>query len=394
MEKFLHLMAWSLQKITYALYIKIRYRVKTTWESAKPKTNYLLIANHACFYDPWMIGFPSPKPVCYMTNEEGIKKGASKVMGWMTGSFPKKKAQFDLGAVKETITRLKSGRVVGIFPEGDRSWDGETAPIFFNIVKLIRKGKVPLLMARISGNYLTRARWVEIPRVGQVKVHFKLVSTEAIGQLSDEALHNMVSEYLYNNDIKFQRKKEIAFKGKNLAHQIEQVLWLCPRCKAHDCIFGKGDQIFCKACNATWNINGNMVLDQTEPFGDDLKDWMDWQKQQIHELWEFGKPSQILTKSENFILRESMGEDEYREVAKGRLELTKEEMRFIPYDKSDQVLYFDVSTIQHIMIEYFGTLDFVHAEKRYQFEFSNQNAIKWIYWVTTIQAIEGSKERK
>jgi hypothetical protein len=59
----------------------------------------------------------------------------------------------DLGALKKAIATLKEGKVIGLFPEGTRSPDGQMREAKGGIGFLIAKGDVPVVPLHISGTF-------------------------------------------------------------------------------------------------------------------------------------------------------------------------------------------------------------------------------------------------
>ena len=67
--------------------------------------------------------------------------------------IPLDRTKGDLGALKKAIATLKEGKVVGLFPEGTRSPDGQMRAAKGGIGFLIAKGNVPVVPLHISGTF-------------------------------------------------------------------------------------------------------------------------------------------------------------------------------------------------------------------------------------------------
>ena len=84
----------------------------------------LLVSNHISYLDPCAIGDACPRRVLFMGKAELFRV---KILSWLlrgVDCFPVKRGEADPGAFRTTLTRLKEGRCVCIFPEGTRSPDG------------------------------------------------------------------------------------------------------------------------------------------------------------------------------------------------------------------------------------------------------------------------------
>lgn len=80
----------------------------------------ILCSNHISNWDPPLIGSPLDRPVHYMAKEELFKV---PVVGWLIrqfGAFPVKRGGVSKESIRLSIGLLRSGKVMGVFPEGTR----------------------------------------------------------------------------------------------------------------------------------------------------------------------------------------------------------------------------------------------------------------------------------
>src|SRR2546430_1089738 len=68
-------------------------------------------------------------------------------------AFQVEQGASDVGAVKETISRLQEGHVLNIYPGGSRTDDGKMLPLEKGAGLVIRRAKVPVVPAVIVGSY-------------------------------------------------------------------------------------------------------------------------------------------------------------------------------------------------------------------------------------------------
>ncbi len=87
-------------------------------------------------------------------------------------AFPVKRNSADLSAIKEVIRRVKSGKVVALFPQGSRkeidSQDKPEAGIGF----LAAKVNAPLIPAFINGTEHCLPKGAKFVRPGKITVSF------------------------------------------------------------------------------------------------------------------------------------------------------------------------------------------------------------------------------
>lgn len=101
------------------------YRVKVVGKENFPKQGgVLLCTNHIDNLDPPVVGMTCPRPVHFMAKEELFEAPILKSVLPKVNAFPIKRGMSDRQALRKALSILKTGKVVGLFPEGTRSKDG------------------------------------------------------------------------------------------------------------------------------------------------------------------------------------------------------------------------------------------------------------------------------
>jgi 1-acyl-sn-glycerol-3-phosphate acyltransferase len=132
----------------------------------------LLVSNHQSFLDPVLATFALPRECSYMARATLFD---SKWLGPVIkrlNAFPVKRGTADMGAIKETLRRLKQGKVVLAFPEGTRTVDGSIGPMRTGVVLLARKARVPIVPTLILGAYESWPRTAKLPRPRPILVAY------------------------------------------------------------------------------------------------------------------------------------------------------------------------------------------------------------------------------
>ncbi|HEX7090214.1 MAG TPA: lysophospholipid acyltransferase family protein [Longimicrobiales bacterium] len=133
---------------------------------------FLLISNHQSVLDPILIQTFCPRPLHTMAKSTQF---ASPPMRWLMtrlNSFPVRRFETDPQAVRTALRRLEQGHGVGIYIEGERSWDGELQPPRLGTVRLILRAGVPVVPAAIAGSYDAWPRWAAGLRRADVAIRF------------------------------------------------------------------------------------------------------------------------------------------------------------------------------------------------------------------------------
>ena len=84
----------------------------------------LLVSNHVSFLDPVIVGSAANREIHFMARSTAFDiPGIGKLIS-MYNAYPVNRGAPDLGALRKTISLLKAGNAVLMFPEGTRSVDG------------------------------------------------------------------------------------------------------------------------------------------------------------------------------------------------------------------------------------------------------------------------------
>jgi len=236
---------------------------------------YILLSNHTTDGDPFLIGLAAKRPIHFVASEHMSRQG---LIGWWVMNFLEpilhQKGKQGLATTKAMIKAVKNGACVGLFPEGGRSFSGETEELLSNTSKLVKALKTTLVTVKIVGGYEIQPRWgVKQSKTGHLKLELSGVySPEEIKSMSDDELMDLIKRDLY---VKAELPEDLT--------GIESTLFLAGKedvgpgnnipelCKAQrEYIFeGKGD--FCDECQL-YEVNkrhkakfsGNIILTANE----------------------------------------------------------------------------------------------------------------------------------
>ncbi|QFT89422.1 1-acyl-sn-glycerol-3-phosphate acyltransferase [Bacillus sp. THAF10] len=117
---------YSFAKFIVSTILKPLYRIKVEGLENVPKDGaVLLCANHIDNLDPPVVGITSPRTVHFMAKEEVFRVPILKTILPKLHAFPVKRGMSDREALRNALKVLKEGHVLGLFPEGTRSKNGE-----------------------------------------------------------------------------------------------------------------------------------------------------------------------------------------------------------------------------------------------------------------------------
>jgi 1-acyl-sn-glycerol-3-phosphate acyltransferase len=164
------------------------------------KGGVLLISNHQSYLDPVLIGVHLERPMSYMAKSELFE---NKHFAWLIralNAFPIKQRAGDVGAIKETIKRLKEGFLLNVFVEGARTFTSELGPIEPGAALVIRRAGVPVVPCVIQGSFEAWPRTVKLPIPHPIAVMYgpplkvEGLKSQQITELIDRTLREMIVE--------------------------------------------------------------------------------------------------------------------------------------------------------------------------------------------------------
>ena len=139
-------------KLILFYFFKIIFRYKVIGEHNIPKNGGVIIAsNHISLWDPPVVGAGLNRPINFMAKEELFSNSIIKWVITTMKAFPVKRGAADRNAIRHAINLLKNGEILGLFPEGTRSKNGELGKPEPGIAMIALKAGVPIVPAAIIG---------------------------------------------------------------------------------------------------------------------------------------------------------------------------------------------------------------------------------------------------
>lgn len=123
----------------------------------------ILVINHISIWDPLVAGSSLPRKVSFMAKEELFSIPVLGTIFSKLGAFPVKRGKGDINAIRQSLAILKEGRVLGLFPEGTRSKNGEIQKGLPGMVLLMEKSKASVVPVKMFGTrHLLTKGWGNI----------------------------------------------------------------------------------------------------------------------------------------------------------------------------------------------------------------------------------------
>lgn len=299
----------------------------------------VLLGNHSSVIDPFIVAIFIKRPVQYVISDSQIRSRFLSVLLGLVGVIPKTKVVADLDTVKRIVAVKRENGIIGIFPEGQSSWDGSQLPIVKATDKLVKSLKIPVYVAQIRGAYFSWPRWGRRIRRGEIRIFFSCLFTEQdLKEASVTEVRSTIREALSFDAFEYQRQAQVRFRGARQAEYLERALFICPACNEIGSLHSHRRRLSCSSCGYSVHFT---------PYGffeprkgalrfETIRDWNVWQLEQFRTrldgiLTAGGSTDPVLIEPA-VTMQEGYKALPLQPVGTGRLEFFTEVIRFYPED--------------------------------------------------------------
>lgn len=347
--------------------------LKYTFRTDKvPKIDgpFLMLCNHTTESDLIMAMRASRKHIYFVCGEHLLRGKFGPFLKKFFDPVSIPKGGGSLSAIKDMHERIKAGFNICLFPEGSRSFNGETKPLTDATGKMIKLFKCSLVTYRIRGGYFIAPRWGYHFRKGHAEGKVMGVYTsEELKNMSPSEITTLINNDIYENAYETQRSEMHEYRGEKLAEGLGNYLIICPECGAYDTIKTEGDRFFCSQCNAEGTYDNYGFLKSEDFRFDSVCDWGKWIEERFDSDMDKAEDGILFT--ENDIRLYEIFEDHTdKDIMTGTLEIYKDrllmegkEFKFSDIKALD-MLYFGKTLLFTTEEGYFGmTGEHFHAWK-------------------------------
>lgn len=377
---------------TYGKWLLWHYNVSIKGFEHLPKEGpFLIIGNHVHIYDSLFLSSAVKFHIHWVMGAYLFKtKMLNYLFDTLIQGISKQQGKSDLHTIKGMKSRLDSGGVVGFFPEGTRTWDGESVRVNNATAKLIRLFHVPVVVIHFEGAFGSRPRWASKKRKGPLTLNLvKIIQKEELKNKSVEEVASLVNTYLEHSYNDWQEKHHLPYYSKIKAEGIENVLYACPECHSFSTISGKMNTFMCSSCKSTWKINEVdhiIPLGKTASFYSTIAAWHNWELHFLKELllkeahtylfafdegvlFQQAPATQLILLSKNFTFTATS--------SAFILHVSTFEMIETPF--TDNNIEFDFNNIHSIVINAKNTLEFSYKSMIYRVRIrADQSILKYL----------------
>jgi len=169
------------------LLLKIFWRMEIRGIENLPESGGFIIAsNHVSYLDPAVLVASLNRKIYFITKKEVFKNIFVSFILKNLNAFSVDRENVDMLAFKKAINILREEKVLGIFPEGTRSSNGELQKLKLGAIKIAMKTGVPILPVGIIGTHKIYPRGIKFPILFKHKIIIKYGALQHFNKLKSK----------------------------------------------------------------------------------------------------------------------------------------------------------------------------------------------------------------
>jgi len=280
----LYLLVGGFVKLTLKLVFGFKLNADNQVKAWKKEgKSFVVLCAHPSEFDATiMLSAVLPNKVRFVAGAQQLYKGVQGAFLRGLGVIPKKQFVPDISSIKEMMTTVKSGMILGFMPEGRVSLDGTENPNDISTAKLVKKLGVSVAILKPQGSFFVKPsyNWSALIK-GPVSAELScFLTAEEVEALSpDEILSRLDKECKYNESEALRGSGKIY--GKKNAPAMERVSNIMYRCPCCGSLYTIVDNR-CRKCNLEIIPGSDMFFDFPSTNSDELPDNVAaWNKMQL-----------------------------------------------------------------------------------------------------------------
>lgn len=237
----LYLAVRGLVRSLFRLWCDLRHPASSTIPGTGP---LVVVASHRSYLDAFLLAAAFPRPIAFLTAEEAFRPRWSRLFLKGLGCIHLRRHRPDPTALREAVRVLEAGGVIGIFPEGERSWDGGPAAVLPGVARFLSLARSPIVAISIIESYRLWPRWGRGPR----RTSVRLAWDRPIRPMREPSMERWLVEVLADHP----SPPSLRIRS---SMDVGRLVWRCPSCGYPDAVRGRRDgSVFCLHCSRTGTL--------------------------------------------------------------------------------------------------------------------------------------------
>ncbi len=282
-------------------------------DSIPTEGGLVVVINHRSYLDPFLLAAAFPRPISFLATAEAFRPVLQRLLLKKLGCIKLRRYCPDPIAIRRVLRTLDRGGVVGLFPEGERSWDGGPSPVLPGVARLLILAGKPVVAVNLSGSYRLWPRWGWGPRRASVSLD---AGTPMIPQNEKETELWLVESLATHPSPPSNRNYSAADLGR--------LLWRCPSCGSPNALRGKrAGLVFCLKCDRKGQLYSGTHLSWDGSSVHPLRTWARVVALGVQERRAFALPGPDPVRRWPFLrLSDGRGDEPLTQRGKGEAVLT------------------------------------------------------------------------
>jgi len=258
------------------------------------KPPFLVLAEHQGFTDYFITPLALfPHRASYVSDIEGFAVYGKKLYG-MLGCIPTRRFTIDYSLVANIRHVIEKNRdILVIYPEARHSNVGTNSMLPDSVGKLVKLLKIPVVVLKTHGSYLTSPIWDESHRrkVPLSAVFKQVLHTQDIEALTADAITERLNGHFKYDEYCWQNENRIRIDYPRRAEGLHRILYRCPCCETECAITSHEKYLECTACGKSWEMDeyGRLSATAGDTEYPHIPDWYESQRQAVEQEIRSGK---------------------------------------------------------------------------------------------------------
>lgn len=340
-----------------------------------------IFGNHSNDADPFLMNlYMDQEPTAGVMTRFQFYKPLSRYFMDGIGITSTRKYEPDSTVIRGVLKLIKQQRMIVIFPEGGRRWDGQPKPLIESTFKMFWKFKQPVHPVLIHGSYLSWPRWADYSRKNRMQIHWqKPLHPQDFNNYSDflETCREILNIDEYNPP-----NSALPYEAYKPAAGIQRLLYRCPTTGV---------------LNAISTPDGTTVVSKTDPsfnYTMSVTSRLIDQNKQEHSLVDLfakinkmpvtysDKSNSVILQDKNAILSKELPGLKLEKLGSCHVTLYPDALRI---EQSTDTFHYPLDTVRFLSIESNDHLKFSVDGQTWVLQFKKQSVIPWKQFMVRLQ---------
>lgn len=162
---------WTLKRVLTPL-ADAYFSLRASGQEHLPAGPFIVAGNHSSLLDWAFVARFVDRPIRFVLTREFYDQPVFSGIYRRLGIIPIRDGAIELSAVRQLLGTLRRGEIVGVFPEGRITRDGELLPAQPGVIAIAARAGVPIVPVGVRGAFEAFPRDARLPRPHPVRVAY------------------------------------------------------------------------------------------------------------------------------------------------------------------------------------------------------------------------------